>query len=93
MQKKGFFYVPTWTLILFSVIFLASSGFELFFLLNADSIEKITVNGIQYSKGSEQYQYRIEMLRNYVMASLVISLLVSFISGFFAIKRIKSKNK
>jgi hypothetical protein len=91
MKEKGFFYIPTGALILLCVVSILSLGFEGFFFLNIDSFETITVNGIQYNKGTEQYHSGMETMKNALMVSVGITCVFSMITGFFSIKRIKSK--
>lgn len=93
MQKKGFFYIPTWMITLLFIVSMGSLGFETLFILNMDTFETTTVNGRQYIKGTEQYQSGMEILKNSIIVSAGITLVLSGIIGYLALKRIKNENK
>ena len=93
MSEKGFFHIPNWAIILLCIISAASLCFELVFFLNLDTFETISVNGIQYHKGTEQYQSGIGILKSVLMFSAGTSVIVSAITGYFAVKRIKNRGK
>lgn len=91
MSDKGVFYIPTWVLILFFIVSTVSLILELIFFLNIDALEMITVNGMQYKIGTEQYQSGLENLKDSVLILAGTSLIASVITGFFSVKRIRNK--
>jgi cell division septal protein FtsQ len=90
-KKKSFFYFPTWTLILICILFMGATVFEIFLILNLDSFETITVNGVEHSKGSQEYLAGLKTMKQTFGASAILTLLLSVAVGWFGYKRIKAK--
>ena len=91
--KKDFFYIPTWALILLCAIAAGSILFEVYIIFNIDTFEAITVNGIKYPKGSEQYSSAVKTMKEILGISAIVSLMFSFVAGWFAYKRIPCVKK
>ena len=90
-KKKSFFYFPTWTLILICILFMGATIFDIFLILNLDSFETITVNGVEHPKGSQGYLAGLKTMKQTFGAAAILTLPLSFAAGWFGYKRIKAK--
>lgn len=86
--KKSFFYVPTWILVLFFIIFTCSCFIEVFFFTNINEFKTIYINGVSYTYETEQFKSGIKMIKFVLIISLFISISISSLSGVFTVKRI-----
>ena len=89
-EKKGFFYIPTWALILICICAIGATIFDIYFVTNIDSFPTITVNGVEHEKGSEQYLVGVNTMKHTFGGTALVTLLIAFLTGYFAYKR-KSK--
>ena len=86
-KKKNLFYFPTWTLVFFCISLLAVTVFDMFLIFNLDSIQKITVSGVEYSKDSQEYLVAIKKMKQAIVVSATLTLLLSIIAGWFVYRR------
>ncbi|OEU45461.1 MAG: hypothetical protein BBJ60_03665 [Desulfobacterales bacterium S7086C20] len=89
--KRSFFYFPTWTLILISILFCGATLFDIYLIFNLESFESITVNGTEYFQGSEQYKSGIKTMKQSFGGSALVTMIISLATGWFGYKRIKNK--
>ncbi len=90
-NKKSFFYFPTWTLILLSITSLGATVFGIYLIINLESFKAITINGVLYQKGSEQYQSGIQTMKYVFGGEALFFFIISIISGWIGYKRIINK--
>jgi len=90
-DKKGFFHLPTWVLIAISILALGATIFDIYLLLNAASLDSITVNGVEYLQGSEQYNSGIKIMKKSFGVSAMFTTVICCLTGWFGYKRIKNK--
>ncbi len=89
-NKKSFFYFPTWTLILLSVCFLGASIFGIYLIFNLESFKAITIDGVLYGKGSEQYQSGIQTMKYIFGGAALFELIICLLTGWLGYRRIKN---
>ena len=92
-NKKAFFYIPTYSLIIVFVLVTLSLTFEMFVYFNVSSFETITVNDIIYRQGEAGYEEAIKTMKNILLITFSTSLAFSVVLGYFSFKRIKAKRK
>ncbi len=92
-NKRSFFYVPTYALIIIFVVVTLSLTFEVFVYFNVSSFETITVNDIIYRQGEAGYEKALKTMKNILLMTFSTSLVFSVVLGSFSFKRIKSKKK
>lgn len=90
-KKKSFFYFPTWSLILLFILFVVFIILEILFFLTPDFFEKITVNGIEYVKGTPGYFSALKKMKQVLGVSILLNFLLALAAGWFGYKRIKNK--
>ena len=89
--KKRFFYFPTWTLILVCVLFFGATLFGVYLVMNLESFKSITIDGVEYFQGTEQYNSGLKIMKQSFGGSAVVTLIISLLTGWFGYKRIKNK--
>ena len=90
-RKQSFLYIPTWTLLVISALFLAVTMFDMYLIANLESFQSVTVNGIVYEKGSEGYVAGIRSMKFAFSGSAVFTLGVSIIAAWLFYSRMKSR--
>ena len=89
-SKKGFFYIPTWVLILFCILCILATFFDIYLAVTIENFDSITVNGSDVAKGTEQYDSAVKFMKIFFVSSSVVTSMLAFASGWFARKRIKT---
>ncbi len=92
-NKRSFFYIPTYALIIIFVMVTLSLTFEIFVYFNVSSFESITVNDIVYKQGEAGYEKGLKTMKNILLITFSTSLVFSVLFGYFSFKRIKNKKK
>jgi hypothetical protein len=90
-SKQSLLYIPTWTLLVISALFLAATIFDIYLVASLESFETITVNGIVYPKGSEGYLAGIKSMKLAFGGSAILTLLVSIVSAWLFYNRVKTR--
>ena len=86
-ERKSFFFFPTWILVVLSVVFMGATLFDIYLLFKLESFPTIRLDGIEYARGTPQYQEGIEAMRKSFIISAVVTFIVSITNGFYAYKR------
>jgi hypothetical protein len=89
-DKKGFFHLPTWALIAISILAVGATIFDVYLLFNTATLDSITVNGVEYLQGTEQYNAGIKVMQKSFGFSALFTLATCFLTGWFGYKRIKN---
>lgn len=86
-KLKNLFHIPTWALVFLA---LASSGallVDIYMLFTLDSFITITVDGIEYMQGTEEYHSGLHDIKRSFLFSALLALVVGILTSRTIYKR------
>jgi hypothetical protein len=90
---RNLFYIPTWAVVFLA---LASAGaliVDLYMLFTLDSFTSITIDGIEYVKGTEEFRLRLHELKRSFFFSALLALVISLFTSRAIYKRKNNPRK
>ena len=92
-QKKRFFLIPTWAIVLLFLVFTGLVIVEFYFLFNLDMFDTITIGDVSYHKNMNEFNSAIKMIKESLLVSIVVTLIASVSTGYLGWKRIKGQKR
>jgi hypothetical protein len=91
IQKKRFFHIPTWVIVLLFIVFTGLVIVELYFLFNMDMFDTITIGDVSYHRNMNEFNSALKMIKESLLVSIVVTLIASVSTGYLGWKRINGQ--
>ncbi len=88
-KLKNLFYIPTWVLVFLALASIGALILDIYIVFNINTFDSITINGIEYHKGTDEYLVGINELKR----SFAFSGFVAMMAGVFSTRTIYKRKR